>query len=193
MRLQLPVAGHRIVFGKEEGTWCALRFPSAKGGEPFKFAFILHLPAGAFLSFFILLKHCRPRHKVIHELNLRPNFSSGPSSQPQFFLSHPPLLHPPLLPMAKNKSARNTQLPQQQSFRKHKSRVYHCPETKRCLTVYDHFCPWVQICAYVRTIKVYRLPLSDTAHRTRSFRDARNPNPLDESKSLGILPGQPER
>ncbi|KAI0174611.1 hypothetical protein BJ166DRAFT_493124 [Pestalotiopsis sp. NC0098] len=34
-------------------------------------------------------------------------------------------------------------------------RVYHCTETKRCLPIYDHFCPWVQICVYARTMKAY--------------------------------------
>ncbi|ETS75837.1 hypothetical protein PFICI_12781 [Pestalotiopsis fici W106-1] len=39
--------------------------------------------------------------------------------------------------------------------RKCADRVYHDNTTHRCLPIFDHFCPWVQISVYSRTMKAY--------------------------------------
>lgn len=34
-------------------------------------------------------------------------------------------------------------------------RVYHCTRLDRCLPVYDHFCDFIQVAVYLRTMKAY--------------------------------------
>lgn len=33
--------------------------------------------------------------------------------------------------------------------------MYHCTKLGRCLPVYDHYCPFLKVTVYLRTIKAY--------------------------------------